>query len=895
MRLRELLKYNIPELLLDAWAKRQGEYLLPLQEKAIRGGLLESAPGAELPHLLISAPTSSGKSFCGEIAAIAALLRRRKAVMLFPLKSIAEEKYHHFRACYQQLGIKILIVTADHPENDAPFQFGDFDLALAIYEKFNRLLTAQLDILQQLGLIVVDEIQMLGDPERGPELEMALAKVIASGYTPRLVALSAVLDDETALARWLNCRLIKESTRPVDLLQGIAVAGNFHYRSFNTGIEGDEAFPLRSDREGLTASLLDFLRDDPRRKLIFLKSRRDTINAAFKLAASVNWGEAKATLAQVEEEEPSFLIRALRQTLSRGVAFHNADLTPAQRKAVEQGYLSGEIRVIFSTTTLAMGVNLPAEMVLLETMKYRSGDFGGRPLLVPITASEFRNITGRAGRFGLAEGEKPGRAVILADSEFEQEVLWSNYIETGAREALRSQLSAYPVEDILLDLIASGLGVDPLSRQRALGALFGAQQDAVIDDVSCERACQRLLKEKLLDTSGAVTPLGRAVAEKGLTFSGYCHYRQLLARRVPQTLVGWLALALSAPDFDIAAAGLSRFEYRQRHYEAVLHQQFHDYIADMVILPGENAGGIDYHTAAVLKATFLLSEWAREIPVERLEPRYQLHHGQIIHLAETASWLLITLAAILHAENADSPLPQRLEEDAFSVQFGILPDRRDLHYRFGDILTRADFSLLRQNNIARPDDLRQLPPEQMVPLIKPESKRNKIIERLQSLIEEDNMGRITPLNSVAGYHPAAAFSAAGFRPALLELDGSYQGERYLVRIDGFPIRLTGKSFKYLVKLAYARLSPAAGGEGWAYKDDIEVGFNQARYLYRLKQEINAGAGGKHPWQIFENNRLGYYRLDIEPAKISLNLENLKSHPDYELRHIAEELTLKKVS
>jgi len=54
-------------------------------------------------------------------------------------------------------------------------------------------------------------------------------------------------------------------------------------------------------------------------------------------------------------------------------------------------------------------------------------------------------------------------------------------------------------------------------------------------------------------------------------------------------------------------------------------------------------------------------------------------------------------------------------------------------------------------------------------------------------------------------------------------------------------------------------------------------------------------GAEELLQIFENNRLGYYRLDIEPARISLNLENLKSHPDYELRHIAEELTLKKVS
>jgi len=155
------------------------------------------------------------------------------------------------------------------------------------------------------------------------------------------------------------------------------------------------------------------------------------------------------------------------------------------------------------------------------------------------------------------------------------------------------------------------------------------------------------------------------------------------------------------------------------------------------------------------------------------------------------------------------------------------------------------------------------------------------------------MGRITHLNNAsAGYHPAAAFGAAGFRPSSLELDGSYQGERYLFKVDGFPFHLTGKSFKYLVKLAYARL---ANPEGWAYKDDIEVGFNQARYLYRMKQEMTASGGGTGSWQIFENNRLGYYRLDLEPSRVRLNIDKLKSHPDYELRHIAEELSLKKVS
>ena len=80
-----------------------------------------------------------------------------------------------------------------------------------------------------------------------------------------------------------------------------------------------------------------------------------------------------------------------------------------------------------------------------------------------------------------------------------------------------------------------------------------------------------------------------------------------------------------------------------------------------------------------------------------------------------------------------------------------------------------------------------------------------------------------------------------------------------------------------------------GGEGWIYRDDIEVGFNQARYLYRLKQEIkNSGFS----WSIFENNRLGYYRLDLEPSRIKLNLESLKNHDDYEVRQIAGELALR---
>ncbi|SYZ74123.1 putative Helicase [Candidatus Zixiibacteriota bacterium] len=897
MRLKELAKYDIPEMILDAWKNRQGEYLLPLQEKAIRAGLLPHDRYGMAENLLISAPTSAGKSFCGEMAAMATLLKRKKAVMLLPLKSIAEEKYEHFRTCYKNIGIRIIIVTGDHPENDIDFELGNFDLALVIYEKFNRLLTVNVDVLQQIGLVVIDEFQMVGDPERGPELEMALTKIITSNYGPRLIALSAVIDEADDLARWLSCRIIRETVRPVDLMQGIVSEGCFHFRSFNSGIEGRENFELYGNNRDLTESLIEFLKNDSARKLIFLKSRRDTIAAAFRLAAAVDWSEAGVTLGQLEYEEKSFLIRSLRQVLSRGVAFHNADLTPSQRRAVEQGYMRGEIKVIFSTTTLAMGVNLPAEMVLLETMKYVSGNFGGKPSLVPITPSEFQNITGRAGRFGLSDRDCPGRAIILAGSEFEHEVLWSSYIETRRSGPVVSALGNYRLEDIILDFAVSGIAADRETLQKALGGTFGYRVKA-IDPEALDRAVASLRKSNLLHGEITPGPAGEAVAQSGLSSESYSRLKIRLNNGMPRNLIGWLTATLAGGDFNTALASLTASEYRGRQYERLFLQEFSEFLGEANLYCDARIGRepVDFRTAAVLKAVVLLSEWAEGRGVEELEQRYQLHHGQIVHLAENAAWLLAAAGKIVRAGDAGSVLPRELDDYSFAVQFGVPSEMRFLHSLAGNTLNRNDYRILRENNLKFPGEIISMPREKLSALIQPEAKLNHFLDEIKTLQEEDNMGRFMSTINRAQLRPhqsapaGTALPVFGAHPSSLDLDGCYEGERYLIKIDGFPVRLTGKSFKYLVKLAHARL---ISHEGWIYKDEIEAGFNQARYLYRLKQEINRDGGC--PWTIFENNRLGYYRLDLEPSKITLNLENLKTHPDYELQRIAGELAPRLVS
>lgn len=885
MRLYELMKYDIPHRVLEAWVRRQGDYLLPLQEKAIQAGLLDGGGDREAANLLISAPTSSGKTFCGEMAAMAALMRREKAVMLLPLKSIAEEKLAYYRRCYGALGIRVLIVSRDHPENDADFRHGHFDLALAIFEKCNRLLTVNPEILRQIGLVIVDELQMLDDPERGPELEMLITKLLVSDCAPRLIALSAVLGDDPEPAAWLKARRVNESVRPVDLLLGVADNGKFHYRSFNSGREGSESFGDKAEADPGTR-LLHCLRSDDDRKLVFLKSRQDTMRAARKLAETVSWPAAKRTLARLDDEEPSGLLCSLRQALSRGVAFHNADLTNRQRHAVESGFRNGEVRVIFSTPTLAMGVNLPARTVFLETMKYVGGDGGGRPQLVPISAAEFQNITGRAGRFGIEPGDEPGRAVILATSEFERDVLWTNYITVSRPERLRSVLDRADLRDLILDFSVTGLVYE---RDRIAGLLartFAGRQGRSATMSEIDTACMALTRADLITESGQPTPSGRAVAECGLPVAWVENYRLFLDRRYPGTLIGWLALALLGGPSDFSRAGLTREDYRIRRYERVLYEKFADYIGDIGPYMDFDLGRqrLDYRTTAVLKAVFVLSDWADEIPLEQLEHRYRLHHGQIVNLAETAAWLLGALGRLIEADDCQSSFPALLGDYAFRVQHGIDCRVRDLYYFAGDILNRSDYKRLADSGIISRRDFMIAPREVMVPGIISQSRYDKLHDKNNMNKQEDGMHNAVQYTDITGGRPYAAPAKPGANPSVVELDGSYERERYLVRVDGFPVRLTGKSFKYLTKLACFRLLDA---KGWVYKDDIEAGFNQARYLYRLKQEMNRDAG--IPWGIFENNRLGYYRLDLEPSQIRINLENLKNHPDFELRVLAERL------
>ncbi|MFQ5485023.1 MAG: DEAD/DEAH box helicase, partial [Desulfobacterales bacterium] len=656
MHLSELEKWGIPLRIIKQWQKRQGESLLPVQSRAVRKGLIGRQGNGfkyEPVQMIISAPTSSGKSFCAELAAAKALAARQKTVMLFPLKSLAEQKYELFQKTYGGLGIKCLIVTGDYPENDSKFLKGDYQIAIVIYEKFDLLLTSSLDALKSIGLVVVDEIQTVTEPVRGAVLERLLTKIAASGYNPSLVGLSAVIGDDAdfagQLAGWLGAALVEETVRPVELIRGVAAEGSFRYRLFNDGLDGSEPFvTMKAGEEKTFDSFVTQIKNSSGSTLVFLKSRMETVDCAFKLAASINWPEAKKALEKLDGEEPSFLIRSLCQALSRGIAFHNSDLTSYQRNVIEQAFIDKEVKVIFSTTTLAMGVNLSADTVYLETVKYVSGKYGTRPALVPVSRAEFDNMTGRAGRLEAGDSKnKTGRAIVLADSEFDRDILWENYIAGDKPETMESAFKTMPLEDWLLNMIVTGLVNN--SSGEALVELFRHTLYTVsgneIDPSDFEKPLELLSTEGLItvdDITGQAmaTSIARAAARTGLSAAETVHYRRKLEDKYPETSFGWIALALSGSDWNLPPAILSRYELGQNAPLKMLYQNFDHLIDEAKYLFSNNHSQyhrepLSYRQAASLKALLLLEQWRELVPVQKLEERFQMHLGQIMTLGET--------------------------------------------------------------------------------------------------------------------------------------------------------------------------------------------------------------------------------------------------------------------
>ncbi|MDI7269332.1 MAG: DEAD/DEAH box helicase, partial [Myxococcota bacterium] len=451
MRVETLEAYNIAPEILTIWRETVGSDLLPVQERAVKEfGLFGDA------NLIVFSPTSSGKTFVGEMAAVQAARRNTKVFYLVPQKALAEEKFQEFRRRYSGLGLKVVVSSRDHREFDEEIERRDFQIAVVVFEKMQALLVARPQLVEAVGLVVIDELQLITDETRGPTLELLLTKLRIAGSRPRLLGLSAVLGRAQSLADWLDAKLLVDTRRPVELRKGVLCRGTFTYREHNSGAQGTEPFVDCSSekRPDLVLAAAAEVAERGEQALVFLPDRASTVTFARLLAGRVRLPSLDAAIEELRDQEETHAREMLREVLGGSVAFHNADLSPEEREIVERHFRSGGIRVLFSTSTLAVGMNLPTRNVILEGKRWQFLRRYGRWSLEDVTKSEYENMSGRAGRLGLARDF--GRSIMVTRSPFEAKVWLRHFVESDFEEIVPTLKDA-PLENHVVNLLASGL------------------------------------------------------------------------------------------------------------------------------------------------------------------------------------------------------------------------------------------------------------------------------------------------------------------------------------------------------------------------------------------------------------------------------------------------------
>jgi helicase len=332
------------------------ERLMPVQQLAVDAGLLAGR------HMLVVSATASGKTFIGEMAGLRNLTEGKgRMLFLVPLVALANQKFRRFQERYGKLFPASLLTGRNRlnlPENRAAGPRNpDASIVVGTYEGVDHLIRSGRK-LPRLGTVVIDEVQMLEDPERGHRLDGLIARLKYLAPGAQFLYLSATIGSPHLLAEKLGADLVTYAERPVPLERHLLFVERDRKIRYEKELV-DREFTLRSSKgyRGQT--------------IIFTHSR------------------ARCHI--------------IAEKLGRKAAAYHAGLTSQERRDVEGRFLEGKIAAVVTTAALGAGVDFPASQVIFDTLAMG---------IEWLTVQEFHQMSGRSGR---PDFHDRGKVVILAE------------------------------------------------------------------------------------------------------------------------------------------------------------------------------------------------------------------------------------------------------------------------------------------------------------------------------------------------------------------------------------------------------------------------------------------------------------------------------------------------
>lgn len=473
--LRFLSSWNLPPSVVNEYRKKNVEEMFQWQCECLQNPkvLFEGR------NLVYSAPTSAGKTFVSEILMIKNIVeRKKKALFILPFVSIVREKMFHLqvsKSCEKMLQeiyqiFQDLLASSGmrvegfyggyHP----PGGFESIDLAVCTIEKANSIVNKLLenDKLQDIGMIVIDEVHLISDPQRGYILELLLTKILFMcekfQHKIQVVTMSATLPNVQLLCKWLKAEFYQTDYRPIELREMIKIDKNVFDRDMKLLRTVDEKFCefFPKDTDEVCQLAMETIIENCQ-LIIFCPSKDWCEQLCTNLARGIHQmlktkildeiidNRKVANLAEQMKALPSGVDVNLQRCLGYGCAFHHAGLTCDERDIIEMGFKDGTLKALFATSTLSSGVNLPARRVIIRTPKFGSGTMSNLT---------YRQMIGRAGRKGK---DILGESILVCDDKTEK---MGRQLVAAPLDPINSCLDVEGhahLKRALLEIIASGV------------------------------------------------------------------------------------------------------------------------------------------------------------------------------------------------------------------------------------------------------------------------------------------------------------------------------------------------------------------------------------------------------------------------------------------------------
>ncbi|XP_055444939.1 helicase POLQ-like isoform X3 [Bubalus kerabau] len=564
--------YSLPSKVRDLYVQFKGiEKLYEWQHTCLT---LKSVQ--ERKNLIYSLPTSGGKTLVAEILMLQELLcRRRDVLMILPYVAIVQEKISGLSSFGIELGFFVEEYAGSKGKFPPIKRREKKSLYIATIEKGHSLVNSLIETgrISSLGLVVVDELHMIGEGTRGAILEMTLAKILYTSKTTQIIGMSATLNNVEDLQKFLQAEYYTSQFRPVELKEYLKI--------------NDTIYEVDSRAEnGMTFSrLLNYKYSDTLKKmdpdhlvalvtevipsyscLVFCPTKKNCENVAEMICKSLSKEylkhkekEKQEVIKNLKNVSGGNLCRVLKHTIPFGVAYHHSGLTSDERKLLEEAYSTGVLCLFTCTSTLAAGVNLPARRVILRA-PYVAKEF--------LKRNQYKQMIGRAGRAGI---DSVGESILILQERDKQQVL--ELISKPLENCYSHLVEEFTkgIQTLFLSLIGLKIAtnLDDIYRFMS-GTFFGVQQKVLLKEKSLWEITMESLRyltekgllqkdtmcgsEEEFQNNFHITKLGRA-SFKGTIDLAYCDilYRDLKKGLEGLMLESLLHLIYLTTPYDMAS------------------------------------------------------------------------------------------------------------------------------------------------------------------------------------------------------------------------------------------------------------------------------------------------------------------------------------------------------